>query len=121
MSASSPQRAAFRAPANQASVLGLVAMTVWQAAAMGAQKGATAAPVHPAIPFIERSIIEMRIDPEASRRDAEGALKLLERQPDADLEIRARLVLCDYQAERDTAAAEQQIELATALLAHARR
>jgi diguanylate cyclase (GGDEF)-like protein len=63
----------------------------------------------------------MRSDPEASRRFAEQAIELLERQPEADLEIRARLVLCDYQAERDTAAAEQQIASMEALLPQARR
>jgi diguanylate cyclase (GGDEF)-like protein len=78
-------------------------------------------PANPAVELIERSIIEMRSDPEASRRDADAALKVLERHPDPDLEIRARLLLCDYQAERDTAAAERQIEAGTALLAHAHR
>jgi diguanylate cyclase (GGDEF)-like protein len=45
---------------------------------------------------------------------------LLRRQPNADLEIRARLLLCDYYSERDRAAAEQQIAAATALLPRAR-
>jgi diguanylate cyclase (GGDEF)-like protein len=63
----------------------------------------------------------MRSDPEASKRDADEALRMLQQQPDADLEIRARLLLCDYQAERDTNAAQQEIEAATALLPKAHR
>ncbi len=82
---------------------------------------ASAAASHPAVPLIESAVIEMRTDPEASKRDSEAALRLLERQPDVDLEIQARLVLCDYQAERDSAAAAHEIEAATALLPRARR
>ena len=76
---------------------------------------------HPALAHVERGIIEMRTDPEASRRDADEALRLLQQQPDADLEIQARLLLCDYQAERDTKAAEQEIDAGTALLPKAHR
>jgi diguanylate cyclase (GGDEF)-like protein len=76
---------------------------------------------HPALVHVERGTIEMRIDPEASRRDAEEALRLLQTQPDADLEIHARLLLCDYQAERDTKAAEHEFEAGTALLPQAHR
>lgn len=76
---------------------------------------------HPAQKIIDRAGIAVRTDPEASRRDAESALELLQRQPDADLEIRARLILCDYQAERDTAAAERQIASIDSLLALATR
>src|SRR5882757_3297979 len=50
---------------------------------------------HPALAHIERGIIEMRSDPEASKRDADEALRLLQQQPDADLEARAHLLLCD--------------------------
>ena len=82
---------------------------------------AAAATANPARTLIDRAVIEVRTDPEASRRDSEGALSLLQRQPDADLEVRARLLLCDYQSERDPAAARQQIDLATALLAKATR
>ena len=57
-----------------------------------------------------------RVDPESGRRQAESALDLLRRDPNPDLEIRARLVLCDYYSERDRAAAEEQIAAATALL-----
>ena len=36
--------------------------------------------------------------------------------PDTDLEIRARLLLCDYYSERDGSAAQQQIDAAATLL-----
>ncbi|HEV7717012.1 MAG TPA: hypothetical protein VGO53_15545, partial [Steroidobacteraceae bacterium] len=71
--------------------------------------------------LVERSVLGMRFDPEASKRDADEALKLLARTPNADLEIRARIVLCDYQSERDKAAAEREIATATALLPRAQR
>ncbi len=82
---------------------------------------AAAPTVHPALAYVERGVIEMRSDPEASKRDADEALRLLQQKPDADLEIRARLILCDYQAERDTAAAQQEIDAGTALLSKAHR
>ena len=63
----------------------------------------------------------MRADPDASKRDAERALDMIRLHPDADLEIRARLLLCDYYSERDGAAAQQQIDAANALLPQARR
>ena len=63
----------------------------------------------------------MRSDPEASKRDADEALRILKQTPDVDLEIRTRLILCDYQAERDTHAADQEIEAGTALLPKAHR
>lgn len=76
---------------------------------------------HPAQKIIDRAGVAVRTDPESSRRDVESALRLLQRQPDADLEIRARLILCDYQSERDTAAARLQIASIDSLLAQARR
>ena len=76
---------------------------------------------HPAQAIVAQAAVAMRTDPEASRRDAEQALDLLKRRPDADIEIRARLILCDYQAERDSAAAEQQIALIGSLMWQSRR
>lgn len=76
---------------------------------------------HPAQKIIDRAGIAVRTDPESSRRDAESALALLQRQPDADLEIRARLILCDYQSERDTAAAQREVASIDSLLAQAKR
>lgn len=82
----------------------------------------TAAPGPPgARALIERGTLEMRTDPQASFRDAEGALALLQHAPDTDLQIRARLLLCDYQSERDLDAAEEQMKAARALLPRARR
>jgi diguanylate cyclase (GGDEF)-like protein len=91
-----------------------------QYSARGAEPPAPAG-VHPALVHVERATTEMRIDSEASRRDAEEALRLLKKRPDADLEVQARLLLCDYQAERDTRAAQQEIEAAMALLPQAHR
>ncbi|HVW68293.1 MAG TPA: tetratricopeptide repeat-containing diguanylate cyclase [Steroidobacteraceae bacterium] len=88
--------------------------------ARGAVDGA-AEKANPAAALIEQGTLAMRTDSEASRRDAESALELLKKSPSADLEIRARLLLCDYYAERDTAAAQREIAAATALLPQARR
>jgi diguanylate cyclase (GGDEF)-like protein len=71
--------------------------------------------------LIDQAAISARIDPDSSKRQAESALDLLRRDPNPDLEIRARLLLCDYYSERDRAAAEQQIAAATALLPQAKR
>jgi diguanylate cyclase (GGDEF)-like protein len=83
--------------------------------------GATPADSHAAAALVERSVLEVRSDEEASRRDADSALALLQQQPDPDLEIRARLVLCDYQSERDPVAAQKQIDASLALLPGAKR
>src|SRR6188768_1508094 len=77
--------------------------------------------LHPAQALIKQADLAVRTDPEASRRAAEQAIEVLKRQPDSDLEIRARLILCDYQSERDTTAAEQQIAAIDTLLSTARR
>jgi diguanylate cyclase (GGDEF)-like protein len=71
--------------------------------------------------LIEQGTLAMRTDPDASKRYADRALELLKQQPDADLEIRARLLICDYESERDTAAAQREIVAATALLPQAKR
>jgi diguanylate cyclase (GGDEF)-like protein len=90
-------------------------LTLWHATAFAAPE------LHPAQKLIERADSAVRTDPETSRRAAEQALEVLKRRPDADLEIRARLILCDYQSERDATAAEQQIAVIEMLLPHARR
>jgi diguanylate cyclase (GGDEF)-like protein len=74
-----------------------------------------------ALALIEHGMVAMRADPDASKRDAEQALAVILLHPDTDLEIRARLLLCDYYSERDGSAAMQQIAAATALLAQAQR
>jgi diguanylate cyclase (GGDEF)-like protein len=71
--------------------------------------------------LLDQAVISARVDPEVSRRQAESALDLLRRDPNPDLEIRARLLLCDYYSERDRAAAEEQIAAASALLPQATR
>jgi diguanylate cyclase (GGDEF)-like protein len=74
-----------------------------------------------ALDLIEHGAAAMRANPDLSRQDAERALEMIRRHPDADLEIRARLLLCDYYSERDADAARQQIDAAKTLLSQARR
>jgi diguanylate cyclase (GGDEF)-like protein len=74
-----------------------------------------------ALALIEQGMVAMRADPDTSKRDAEQALAMIRVHPDADLEIRARLLLCDYYSERDGGAANEQIAAATALLPQAQR
>src|SRR5262249_27959986 len=115
----------YRAWDTPLTALTLLALSVAATAPAWSKTGAAVAGPgpgeHPALAHVERAIIEMRSDPEASKRDADEALGLLQQQPDADLEIRARLILCDYQAERDTAAAQREIEAGMALLSKAHR
>jgi diguanylate cyclase (GGDEF)-like protein len=81
----------------------------------------TATTLNPVEALVEQSTLAMRTEPDASKREADEALELLKKNPDPDLEIRARLLICDYQAERDTAAAQREIAAATALLSQAKR
>src|SRR5258708_8563590 len=83
--------------------------------------GAWAADQNPAVALIELGTVAMRTDPDASKQDAEEALDITRRHPDADLEIRGGLLLCDYYSERDGSAAREQIDAANALLAQAQR
>lgn len=71
--------------------------------------------------MVDRAWVGARTDPDASSRDAYAALEILGRRPDADLEIRARLLLCDHLSERDRPAAEQQAARAGELLSNATR
>ncbi len=82
---------------------------------------AAAASPHPAAALVERGAVAMRSDPEASKRDAEAALAALRGRPDADLEIRARLLLCDYASERDQRALEVQVKAIESLLPRGKR
>lgn len=82
---------------------------------------ARATTVNPVEALIEQGTLAMWTDPDASKREADEALELLKKNPDPDLEIRARLLICDYQSERDTAAAQREIAAATALLSQAKR
>lgn len=71
--------------------------------------------------LIEHGTVAMRVNPDERKLDAERALEIIRRSPNADLEIRARLLLCDYYSERDGGAAQQQIDAANALLPQAQR
>ena len=66
--------------------------------------------------LIEQSQVQVKVDPERSRKLAEEALQLLATRPDADLQLRAHLLICDYQSERDRAAAERQLAQGRALV-----
>jgi diguanylate cyclase (GGDEF)-like protein len=76
---------------------------------------------HPAAALVQESVRASRSSPDDSLRLASEALSLLATQPDADLEIRARLALCDYYVERDLDRAREALAQATAQLPLARR
>jgi diguanylate cyclase (GGDEF)-like protein len=99
---------------------GLAGLVPWARAAGEPGEGPAQMPSEPAR-LIDSAIKAMRVDPDSSRRYANQALALLKREPDADLEIRARLLLCDYHSERDKDTAQREISQATALLPLAKR
>jgi diguanylate cyclase (GGDEF)-like protein len=111
-------RSNWLARSSGTAALGLVLALLSPVQATDAPAAANKKPVQT---LIEHGLLAMRTDPEASKRDADSALELLKRTPDPDLEIRARMLLCDYLSERDSAAAQQEIVAATALLPRARR
>jgi diguanylate cyclase (GGDEF)-like protein len=69
--------------------------------------------------LIERAEQEGFTDPEAQNHDARAALDALQRSPNADLEIRTRLILCEYDSERNLHAAEDQAQRSLELLPQA--
>jgi diguanylate cyclase (GGDEF)-like protein len=71
---------------------------------------------NPVAQLVANATAAERTDDELSRRIAEEALKALVANPDPDLEVRARLVLCGYYSERDIPAAQSQIAIMQALL-----
>lgn len=75
----------------------------------------------PARELVEQAQAQVKVDPDRSRKLAEQALALLATQPDADLGVRAHLLLCDYHSERDRDAAEQQLRQAQALVPSLKR
>src|SRR5689334_5851403 len=111
----------FVTPAPARHLAGVVAWALVAIATLVAAGPASAAGLRAAEALIQRAQHAMRVDPDASRRDAEGALAVLAREPNADLEIRARLILCDYYAERDANAAREEIARSIALLPQAAR
>jgi diguanylate cyclase (GGDEF)-like protein len=89
--------------------------------ALGIASAQGAADPNPAQELVDRAWAAARTDPDASSRDAYAALEILGRTPNVDLEIRARLLLCDHLSERDQPAAEQQVAQARDLLSKATR
>lgn len=83
--------------------------------------GAAAQVPHPAQELIARAIAASRVDPEDGRRLAEQALERARAEPDADLELRALLLLCEYYAEREHATAQALLARAATLLPRAKR
>lgn len=83
--------------------------------------GAAAQAPHPAQALITQAIAASRVDPEDGRRLAEQALERARAEQDADLELRALLVLCEHYAEREHAAAQTLLARAAALLPRAKR
>lgn len=76
---------------------------------------------HPAAALVQAAIRASRSNPDDAVRLADDALARLAAQPDADLEIRARLALCDYYSERDLDKARDMLARATTQLPLARR
>ena len=71
--------------------------------------------------LLDQANAETRVDPEAARRHAEQALAQLATQPNADQQIRAHVLLCEYHSERDRSAAQRHIDAGRALLPLAQR
>jgi diguanylate cyclase (GGDEF)-like protein len=95
--------------------------SAWMLLAIGIAAAHGASDRHPAQALVDRAGAAARTDPDASSRDAYAALEILGRKPDVNLEIRARLLLCDHLSERDQPAAEQQVARARVLLSRATR
>lgn len=90
-------------------------------ALFGAAPAVPAASTSATQALLDHAEVQARVDPDASKREAESVLVALQKQPDADLAIRAHLLLCDYYSERDRDAAQRQIDAASALLGVATR
>jgi len=90
-------------------------------AASAASPLETGATPHPAAALVQEAVRAGRSNPDNALKLANEALALLASQPDADLEIRARLALCDYYSERDLDRARDMLARATAQLPLARR
>jgi diguanylate cyclase (GGDEF)-like protein len=76
---------------------------------------------HPVRALVDAAVAGFRADPEEGRRLAEQALERLRERPEADLELRALIALCDYYAERDHAQASALIARGHALLGRVQR
>lgn len=71
----------------------------------------SAAAPHPAEQLVADGVRALQGNPEEGKRLAEEALAVLVNTPDPDLEVRARLLLCDYAAERDPLRARLEFRL----------
>jgi diguanylate cyclase (GGDEF)-like protein len=119
---SRPRPQGLLEPSPDLSELILQTTRLWLALALLAVTWtARAEQSHPAKSYIDQAAAAVRSDPDASARDAQTALNLLAQQPNADLEIRARLLLCDHLSERDRAGAEAEVARARELLKRANR
>ncbi|HEY0855449.1 MAG TPA: tetratricopeptide repeat-containing diguanylate cyclase [Albitalea sp.] len=88
---------------------------------LGAAGAARAQPPASVQALIDQSRATFRSDPERSRSLAEQALAALALRPDADLQIAAHSLLCDYHVDRDRRAAHQHLQAGRALLSPASR
>jgi diguanylate cyclase (GGDEF)-like protein len=95
--------------------------SAWTLFVLGITSAHGNADQHPAQALVDKAWTGARSDPDASSRDAIAALEILGRNPNADLEIRARSMLCEHLSERDRPAAEQQVARARELLSKASR
>ncbi|HEX4377326.1 MAG TPA: diguanylate cyclase [Steroidobacteraceae bacterium] len=67
-------------------------------------------------PLVDSAVAELHVDAGAARRDAEAALRVLQRMPDADTEVDARLILAQFYLTRDRAACQAQLDAIETLL-----
>ncbi len=71
--------------------------------------------------LLDKARAQYRVDPEASLRFAEQALRQLEAAPDVDQQIRAHAQMCEVWSERDRETALAHIAKARVLLPQAKR
>ncbi len=71
--------------------------------------------------LLAEAAVALRHDANQTRRLAEQALARLATTPDVDQEFRARLLLCEYHAERDLAALDQQVRVMQTLQSRVQR
>jgi diguanylate cyclase (GGDEF)-like protein len=82
---------------------------------------AAASPAGDAAALLDRAESQSRIDPEATARMAREALASLGPEGSADQRVRALLILCDHETERDSASATARVESARALMPQVQR
>jgi diguanylate cyclase (GGDEF)-like protein len=107
------------APVRFVQSVALLAALLMAATGFAAAKDEPAA--HPAAALVKRADHARRANLEDALRLANEALALIAARPDADLEIRARLVLCEYYSENDLERAREMLARATTLLPLAKR